>query len=279
MKIHSLFELYDMEYSVKNISALKQFWTKKTSFSCMGEPKNHNLLLYINNCEAVYTFKDGTTFTAEKGSIVYTPMGAEYSVRFLGADETEFNTIGIRFLLFDENGAPFVLSDDFEIITADNANYKSLFLKMDNYSEANIVCVGKVKSVIYDLLYKMSSFYRADYTKKFKVISKGITYLEQEEEQTLSIKEIADMCNVSEAYFRRLFKVYSGMSPVEYRTVSKICRAKQYLEDDELTVSEIADKLKFADTSYFVKQFKRATGKTPNEYRKLTKTSLAFNNK
>ena len=87
------------------------------------------------------------------------------------------------------------------------------------------------------------------------------------------------MCNVSEAYFRRLFKVYSGMSPVEYRTVSKICRAKQYLEDDELTVSEIADKLKFADTSYFVKQFKRATGKTPNEYRKLTKTSLAFNNK
>ena len=99
MKKYSLVELYDMEFSVKNVSALKQFWEKKTSFSCMGEPKNHNLLLYINNCEVVYTFKDGTSVTVPKGSIVYTPVGAEYSVQFLGTNETEFNTIGIRFLL------------------------------------------------------------------------------------------------------------------------------------------------------------------------------------
>jgi AraC-like DNA-binding protein len=267
MKKYSLVDLYDMEFSVKNVSALKQFWTKKTNFSCMGEPKNHNLLLYINNCEAVYTFKDGATFTAEKGSIVYTPMGAEYSVRFLGADETEFNTIGIRFLLFDENGDPFVLSDNSEIIAADNANYKSLFLKMDNYSEANIVCIGKIKSVMYDLLFKISSYYRTDYTKKFKVISKGITYLEQEEEQILSIKELADMCNVSEAYFRRLFKLLVGVSPRQYVLTLRIQKAKQMLSEGRERVQTIADECGFESGAHFSRTFKKHVGMTPAEYR------------
>lgn len=276
MKTHSLFELYDMDFSVNAVMGLKQYWNKKTEFSCMNIPKNHNLLLYLNNCRAVYTLKDGSLIEAPKGSIVYSPIGTEYSVRFLDIENAEFNTIGIRFLLFDGAGEPFVISDKIEVITADNANYKSLFLKMVNYSETNVVCMGKVKSVMYDLLFKLSSYYRTDYTKKFAVISKGITYLEQEDDQSLSITEVAKMCNVSEAYFRRLFKAYSGMSPVEYRTVAKICRAKQYLESEEWSVSEISEMLKFADTSYFVKQFKKATGKTPHEYRKQTKTSLAF---
>ncbi len=276
MEIHSLRDLYDMEYTVQSIVAIKQFWNSKTPFSCMGAPKDHHLLLYLNNCEAVYTLKDGKKLTAAKGSIVYTPVGSEYAVRFYHGAGSEFHTVGIRFLLLDERGVPFVLSDTPLVIEADNANYRARFLEMEQYCAGGLRCIGKRKSILYDLLFKLSGFFRSDYTKRFTMIAKGIAYLEQDEEPTLSVKELAAMCNVSEVYFRRLFRLYAGMSPVQYRTELKIGRAKQLLEQDERSVSEIAEVLKFSDTSYFVKQFKRATGKTPHEYRKQVRNKLYF---
>jgi len=51
---------------------------------------------------------------------------------------------------------------------------------------------------MYDLLFKLSEYYRTDYCGKYRIISKGITYHEQEEKQELKIGEIASLCNVSE---------------------------------------------------------------------------------
>ena len=91
--------------------------------------------------------------------------------------------------------------------------------------------------------------------------------MEENPSQNLSINEIAKMCNVSEIYFRRLFKEYSGLSPVEYRIKRKIEKAKSYLDYDNLNISEIADILGFTDTAYFCKQFKAHTGTTPLNYK------------
>ena len=122
-------------------------------------------------------------------------------------------------------------------------------------------------SLMYDILHKLSSFYHQDRKERFYIIEKGIEYLENEDEETKSISEIAEMCNVSEVYFRRLFKEYSGFSPVQYRTNAKIFRAKNYLKQNELSVSEISDRLGFGDVSYFIKIFKEQTSLTPKEYR------------
>lgn len=267
-------ELYDCEYSVKVINALKQYWTTLNYFSCINTPKCYNMLLYLNGCNAVYTLKNGEKIYAENDSIVYTPLNSEYKVEFFNKKNGESNTIGINFLLYDSKGLPFVLDDNILIFSADNSNYKSIFNKIDKYSEANIQCHGKIKSVMYDLLFKLSEFYRNDYCAKYRTISKGITYLEQDEKQDLSINEIAKMCNVSEVYFRKLFKEYSGMTPTEFKTSTKIFRAKNYLKQDNISVSEISFRLGFEDVSYFIKVFKEQTSYTPNEYRKRFENKL-----
>jgi hypothetical protein len=168
------------------------------------------MLLFLDGCKATYRLKNGSVITANEGSIIYNPLNSEYSVEFYDFKSEASSTIGINFLLYNNKNQPFVLSDDIQIFNADNFNYNLLFNQIANYSEANIQCRGKIKSIMYDVLFRLSEFFRNNYSGKYKAISKGIAYLEQDEEQKLKISEIADMCNVSEVYFRKLFKEETG---------------------------------------------------------------------
>jgi AraC-like DNA-binding protein len=153
------------------------------------------------------------------------------------------------------------------VFTADNANYKSLFNKIDSYGSANILCHGKIKSIMYDLLFQLSQYSLKTHLRKYSMIERGIEYLENDREQALSVAEIAALCNVSEVYFRKLFKEYSGVSPAEYRTAAKIFKAKNYLKQEDLSIADIADLLGFGEVSYFIKVFRKRVGVTPAKYR------------
>lgn len=275
MKAVNIKDLYDADYSVIVINALKQYWKSSKRFNCIGAPKRYNILVYLDGCKAVYRLKSGEEIFAESGSIVYTPVESEYSLELYDFEDESSNTIHINFLLYDSENRPFNLGKDIQVISADNYNYKAIFNKIDNYSEATVQCHGKIKSIMYDLLFKLSDLYRRDYSNKYSIIAKGITYLEQNEErneeQKLSIADIANMCHVSEVYFRKLFKEYSGMSPTDFRTNAKICLAKKFLGQEELTIAEISDILGFSDVSYFIKIFKKHTGITPKKYCKALK--------
>ena len=103
---------------------------------------------------------------------------------------------------------------------------------------------------------------------RFSVISKGIAYLENDAKQELSIKEIAEMCNVSENHFRTLFRQYAGVSPVKHRTSRQIEIAKRLLETG-YNISETAEQLGFSDVPYFSRVFKAETGITPSKYKEI----------
>ena len=95
------------------------------------------------------------------------------------------------------------------------------------------------------------------------------TTLQKDEKQTLSIEEIAKLCFVTPAYFRRIFREYSGMSPTEYRMRMKIERAKDLMERSEYSVAELSELLGYNDPSYFCRVFKKVTGMNPTDYRRL----------
>ena len=126
-----------------------------------------------------------------------------------------------------------------------------------------------MKAAFYDILANLCEQYANTDLGKYKVISEGIRYLQTSTTSDISIKDIAEMCSVSECYFRRLFKEYSGMSPVEYLTRNKIQKAKTHLRYDNISIAEIASLSGFSDCSYFTKKFHEYTGKTPGEYKKM----------
>ena len=267
MKIIPIEQLYQYNYSVDVINALKQFWKNTDYFSSINTPKKTNILVYFDNVSGEYTLKNGTKFIAEKGSIVYTPIGSEYSIKLFNFESPSANTIGINFFLYDASGEKFIL-DDKPILFKCNEAFQHI-TRIDITSESLMPCPAIMKSGMYDILTILSKN-QETLPKKFLPIKAGIEYLEKDPLQELSIKEIANKCNVSEIYFRRLFKEYSQKSPIEYRMSAKIEKAKKHLLFDDLNVNEISDILGFTDASYFCKQFKQRVGVSPIDFRNKT---------
>lgn len=83
-----------------------------------------------------------------------------------------------------------------------------------------------------------------------------------------TVSEMASYCNLSESYFRRLFKKKTGLGPKHYYDCMKIKFASEKLlrSDDKLDV--IASQLGYVNRFHFSKVFKRINGVSPDNYRK-----------
>ena len=90
----------------------------------------------------------------------------------------------------------------------------------------NIVCIPIITSAIYQILGLACQRQRKRVVShKFKYISEGIELMENNSDKTLN--EIAQICGVSEGYFRKLFREYSGGNPIEFRQKYRIEKAKR----------------------------------------------------
>lgn len=83
---------------------------------------------------------------------------------------------------------------------------------------------------------------------------------------------LAAECNVSEVYFRRLFKEHLGTSPRQYIIDMRLQIAKQLLSEGQLSIAKISERCGFSNQYHFSRLFKQHTGLTPSEYRKANLT-------
>ncbi|WKL49441.1 AraC family transcriptional regulator [Flavobacterium pectinovorum] len=86
------------------------------------------------------------------------------------------------------------------------------------------------------------------------------------EEHFPSIKSISNIANMSESKFQHLFKKITGKTVNNYFMHNKLIRAKELLEENELTVSEISDRLHFTNSSHFASTFKKHFGILPKQF-------------
>lgn len=263
MKIIPLSNLYGYNYSINIEAAVRQQWHIKKQFSCMGSPKKSSMFLFFDDCSGEYITKSGERIAAPAGSLVFVPANSEYTLNFFDFKHSSANTVGVNVSFADKYGVPFTLSK--HIAVFDFSHGKVFIEKIINSADSALPCYSKMKSGMYDILTDLSE-QSIGAKPKFDIIKRGIEYIE-EINQDFSISEIASLCNVSEAYFRKLFKEYSGFSPSQYRINAKLKRSKDYLKHTNLNATEIADLLGFTDASFFCKQFKAFTGKTPMQYR------------
>jgi len=82
----------------------------------------------------------------------------------------------------------------------------------------------------------------------------------------LDIEEFARELGLDYASFRKLFKAYTGLSPYQYFLQLKIHRAQHLLQEDTLSVKEVAYMLGFDNQYYFSRIFKKKTGCSPSEW-------------
>ncbi|MNK14572.1 DNA-binding transcriptional regulator AraC [compost metagenome] len=92
-------------------------------------------------------------------------------------------------------------------------------------------------------------------------IYKAIQYLEQNFDRIVSLKEIANICFLSETRFLHLFKEKTNLNFRRYQLWNKLIKSLPYLKEHSIT--ETAHQFGFTDSSHYSRTFKETFGLTP----------------
>ena len=93
-------------------------------------------------------------------------------------------------------------------------------------------------------------------------------YIEEHIAEQISLSALAQLVRLSPYHFCRAFKQSFGMPPHRYHNARRIEYARTLLAQPSSSVTEIALKVGFSETSSFTASFRKATGSTPTAYRR-----------
>lgn len=97
--------------------------------------------------------------------------------------------------------------------------------------------------------------------------SKIIKILKANLNRSLTIKDVAQLANMSESNVKKIFSMYTNQGIMAYFNELKIIEAQRLLKDG-LSVYEVSKALGFAEQNYFSNVFKKATGYSPKNWLK-----------
>ncbi len=107
--------------------------------------------------------------------------------------------------------------------------------------------------------------------KHFDVVGKIQRDFETSPEKEYSLAELAKKYNMSSSTLSHTFKKITGTSVMNYLNYCRIDKAKQYLTNTDMLLSEIVEICGFTDFSNFSRNFKNMNGLSPSAYRQKTK--------
>jgi AraC family transcriptional regulator len=82
------------------------------------------------------------------------------------------------------------------------------------------------------------------------------------------LAEVAELIGLHPTSFCRGFKQSTGLSPHRYMLVHRVNRAKEMMDDQRLSLTEIALECGFSSSSQFSVVFKKIAGMSPREFRR-----------
>ena len=107
-------------------------------------------------------------------------------------------------------------------------------------------------------------------------IRPALVHIELHYHEDLKIKELAEICNISEPYFRRLFGSCMKVSPLEYINIIRIQKACELLQKEDVSMSSLAWKTGYSSVSTFERNFKKIVGESPKKWRLRAKDDKEF---
>ena len=94
-----------------------------------------------------------------------------------------------------------------------------------------------------------------------------ITYINENYEKTLTLRELTEKFELSTSYCCSLFKKYFDCRFSSYLNKLRVEEAAKLLVTETLSIEQVAQKVGYNDYYYFNKVFKRFCGCTPYQYR------------
>ena len=110
--------------------------------------------------------------------------------------------------------------------------------------------------------------------EKIKNAIVELIHYKSNENMSVNLSEfISQKLNYDYNYLSNLFSEVQGITIEKYFIAQKIEKVKELLKYDELSLSQIADRLGYSSVAYLSNQFKKQTGLTPSFYKTMKTNS------
>jgi len=203
----------------------------------LQELQSGNIVIYKPHEKQIYEFN-----AADKSSF--------YWIHFSGTENQELLK-GLKLM----NGPYFI--GDFPKITNTIENLINSYI-IDEFTKESLLA-GNLIVILSEISKRLHT--------KSSSMSLVLEAIQNDSKNTLTNRDLANMCGMSEYHFIRKFKSYTGMTPHKYKTRLIIEKAMDLLCNTELNISEISETLGFEDHLYFSRVFKKETGVSPKKFR------------
>lgn len=107
----------------------------------------------------------------------------------------------------------------------------------------------------------------AELVEPAQYLARAQAYIEDHYPYSVSVQQIADWVGIDRTYLYRIFRAHTKLSPGAYLRRFRLQKAVEMMENDALTIGEIAISTGFYDVSHFYRCFTAQYGASPQAYR------------
>lgn len=253
------YKLQEPQFTVENIEILNVFRPKGFNHFYRNGRTKHGFIYTVKGITR-YSFSnvDVKDLSVKAGEFIFIPKGVVYSTTYI-EDGTE-----TKIVQFDlKTGIlPLYLNLPQKIFFPDaGEQINSFFQPIKNHFLGHPFYY---RSRLYELLWKIDETYNKIPTK-YKRLQTALSEISENYHKNEKVSYYASLCDMSEVGFRRLFKEYTGQSPIEYRNNMRLANARIKLQSGEFNISEVVEFSGFSNLSFFIRLYKKKYGRTPKK--------------
>ena len=209
----------------------------------------------------IYHFENNLSLTVHANELIYLPKYANYTIESV----EEGDICAVNFDI-DKNKTfpPQMLENPHtDFVSAFFQKIISLWLNDRVRNDF------KIKSLLYDFLFQTKEQeLKKEHSEKYAVILPALRYIDDHYTGELSVTMLANLCNISDTYFRKIFYDAYQTTPVKYVTQKRMELAVELLSSGLYSISRLGEICGYVDPTVFSRSFKNYYGMSPTVYLK-----------
>ncbi len=232
-------------------------------------------LLLCYRGSGVYNVNNDT-YEVHEGDLIFYNVGELHEVVSASSNEIGTYCFGFTNVRFSGLRTNQLIPDDSPHVRASGQNYALLSALSDALLEldsSDPLQAAQIQSMGLAILLTAVRTPAENKQQTLTSASSEVTFLVKEYinanyTENIKLEDIADALSFSPSYISHAFKNTTGYSPVQYLIRCRIGLAQTLLISSDMSVTQIAARVGYANSNHFQTLFKQMVGISPLQYRK-----------